>query len=261
VVSRLADMATRTFMTRTMLLALPGALAGALPSSQAWAGPPFLTDDPEPVEFKHWEFYAATQWSAERRAASGTLPHIEVNYGALPGLQLHAIVPAVLSWTSGDAVKYGVGDIELGAKVRFVEEGEHRPQMGIFPLLTLPTGSKDRGLGAGAVQGFVPLWLQKSLGPWTTYGGGGIRFAPDNDAVVLGWLLQRGFSEAIVIGAETYLTAPLSGDAVQIQLNLGAIINFSERHHLLLSAGPSFRSDAVVQAYLAYQLTIGPTND
>jgi hypothetical protein len=22
-----------------------------------FAGPPFLTDDPEPVPFKHWEFY------------------------------------------------------------------------------------------------------------------------------------------------------------------------------------------------------------
>ena len=22
----------------------------------AWAGPPFVTDDPEPVEYRHWEF-------------------------------------------------------------------------------------------------------------------------------------------------------------------------------------------------------------
>ena len=27
---------------------------------QLSAGPPFNTDDPEPVEFKHWEYYIAT---------------------------------------------------------------------------------------------------------------------------------------------------------------------------------------------------------
>ena len=24
---------------------------------QTFAGPPFLTDDPEPVDYQHWEFY------------------------------------------------------------------------------------------------------------------------------------------------------------------------------------------------------------
>jgi hypothetical protein len=231
-------------------------LAGALSSSRAWAGPPFLTDDPEPVELRHWEFYAATQWSAERHAASGTAPHVEVNYGALPNLQLHVIVPAVLAWSSGSAVEYGLGDIELGAKFRFVEEGEWRPQIGIFPLITLPTGSQSRGLGAGKAEGLLPLWIQKSFGPWTTYGGGGLRFASDGRAAVLGWLLQRKVSEPIALGAEVYVTAPLNGDAAQIQLNLGTVVDFSDEHHLLLSAGPSFGTSAEAQAYLAYQLTI-----
>jgi len=234
------------------------ALAAVLATTQAWAGPPFLTDDPEPVDVKHWEFYAASQWAAERHAAAGTLPHIEVNYGALPGLQLHAIVPAAFAWTRGNAPKYGVGDTELGAKLRFVDEvkGQWRPQIGIFPLLILPTGSKKRGLGEGEVQVLLPLWIQKGFGPWTTYGGGGVHLAGDDNAVVLGWLLQRAFSDAIAIGAEAFVTTPLSGEAVQIQLNLGTVINFSDNHHLLLSAGPSFRTDATGQAYIAYQLTI-----
>jgi hypothetical protein len=231
-------------------------LGGALSSDRVWAGPPFLTDDPEPVEFRHWEFYAAAQWSAERHAASGTAPHVEVNYGALPNLQLHAIVPVVLAWSSGSAIEYGLGDIELGAKFRFVEEGEWRPQVGVFPLITLPTGSEERGLGAGKAQGLVPLWIQKSFGPWTTYGGGGLRFAADGRAAVLGWLLQRKVSEKVALGAEAYFTAPLSGDAAQLQLNLGAVVDFSEQHHLLLSAGPSFGTSSEAQAYLAYQLTI-----
>jgi hypothetical protein len=50
------------------------AASAAFYSALAWAGPPFLTDDPEPVEFKHWEFYAATQWSATHHAVAGTCP-------------------------------------------------------------------------------------------------------------------------------------------------------------------------------------------
>lgn len=235
---------------------LAGAALTTLWCSAAWAGPPFLTDDPEPVEFKHWEFYAATQWVAARHSGYATSPHIEVNYGALPGLQLHAIVPAALAWTSGSAVEYGPGDIELGAKLRFIEESEWRPQVGIFPLLTLPTGAKPRGLGAGSVEGLVPIWIQKSFGHWTTYGGGGVHFAPDGDAAVVGWLLQRELSKTLALGAEAFMTVPRRGEAVQVQANLGAVINLSELHHVLISAGPSFGTDAVMQAYLAYQLTI-----
>ena len=37
----------------------------------------------------------------------------------------------------------------------------------------LPTGSATKGLGVGKTWYKVPLWAQKSFGPWTTYGGGG----------------------------------------------------------------------------------------
>jgi hypothetical protein len=227
-----------------------------LVAGAAWGGPPFLTDDPEPVETGHWEFYGAFQWEGESHAASGTCPHIEVNYGALPGLQLHAIVPAVLSWTRGGAARFGLGDLELGAKFRFLDEGEWRPQIGVFPLIFLPTGSKERGLGAGAVEAFLPVWIQKSFGPWTTYGGGGIRLAVGGDAAVAGWLVQRQLSRRLTLGVETFLTAPFDSDAVQTQLNTGLIVDLTARHHLLLSAGPSFGSDVRAQAYLAYQLTL-----
>ena len=84
------------------------------------AGPSYLTDDPEPVELRHWEVYAASQWSVTRGAANGTAPHVEVNYGALPELQLHVIVPAALAVKSGEPTRYGPGDVELGVKYRFL---------------------------------------------------------------------------------------------------------------------------------------------
>jgi len=231
-------------------------LASAFVGRTAWAGPPFLTDDPQPVDLKHWEFYLASQWSVANHSGSGTLPHIEVNYGALPELQLHVIVPATLAWQSGQPVQYGLGDIELGAKYRFVDEGERRPQIGTFPLVLVPTGSKERGLGAGTTQVLLPIWIQKSLGPWMTYGGAGLHLASGDDDVVAGWLLQRKLLGMITLGAEAFFTFPLNDNPVELQVNLGLVVDFSDRHHLLASAGPAFGGDARGQGYLAYQLTI-----
>jgi hypothetical protein len=240
----------------------PAALSAALLLSailfdrSVWAGPPFLTDDPQPVELGHWEFYLASQWSAANHAATGTAPHVEVNYGALPELQLHAIVPATLAWQSGQPTEYGLGDIELGAKYRFVEEGTWRPQIGVFPLLLLPTGSKERGLGAGTTQVLLPLWIQKGFGPWLTYGGAGLHLASGDDDLVAGWLLQRQLPGKITLGAEAFFTFPWNGNPVELQVNLGLVVDFTDKHHLLASAGPAFGGDARGQGYLAYQLTI-----
>ena len=91
-------------------------------AQRAWAGPPFTTDDPEPVEYHHWEIYVASQLEHDKAGWSGTLPHFEVNYGALPNLQLHLIAPVSFSAAAHGATNFGYGDTELGAKYRFFEE-------------------------------------------------------------------------------------------------------------------------------------------
>ena len=147
-------------------------------AATAHAGPPYVTDDPEPVEFRHWEFYLATQHSITHDAATGTAPHVEVNYGAGPGLQLHVIAPLAYARPSGGATSYGVGDIELGAKLRFVDEGPWWPMVGTFPQFEVPAGNASHGLGTGHLHVLIPLWLQKSFGAWTTYGGWGLWVNP-----------------------------------------------------------------------------------
>jgi len=50
--------------------------------SAVWAGPPFVTDDPETVEYRHGEFYISSTYSNDD-GKEGTLPHLELNYGLL----------------------------------------------------------------------------------------------------------------------------------------------------------------------------------
>ncbi len=237
--------------------------AFCLVPTSAQAGPPYVTDDPEPVELHHWEFYLATQGGYDRdRNLAFTAPHVEVNYGVLPDLQLHLIAPMQYARPVGGPAAYGYGDTELGAKLRFVHEGELVPQIGTFPLVELPTGDSARGLGAGRTQVLLPLWLQKSLGPLLAYGGGGywINPGPGNH----NWLFT-GFHLEAKLGAVTpgfeifHGTSRHEGEPGETRFNVGAAIDVTDEHHILMSAGRTLDAGApAFQWYLAYQLTVGP---
>ncbi len=64
---------------------------------------------------------------------------------------------------------------------------------GAAAVFTLPTGSQTRGLGSESAQVLLPVWIQKSYGKWTTYGGGGYwvaRGSGNQNSWYAGWLLQ-----------------------------------------------------------------------
>jgi hypothetical protein len=230
----------------------------------ATAGPPFRTDDPVPVDYQHWEVYAFSTGTTVDGDTSGILPGVEVNYGALPDLQLHVIAPVAFDAPSGGSTQFGMGDTELGMKYRFVHEDEDGwlPQIGIFPLVELPTASKARGLGTGATQFFLPVWIQRSFGTWTTYGGGGYWHNPgigNRDYWFTGWLLQRQVTDALAIGAELFhQTADTVGGSDSTGFNVGAIYDLSDNYHLLLSAGRGIENASKTDAfsyYAAFQWT------
>jgi hypothetical protein len=251
-----ADGVKASALIRSVVLATVLGLAPAT----GQAGPPYVTDDPEPVELGHWEFYLASQHSITRTSAFGTAPHIEVNYGALPGLQLHVIAPLAYAHASGGATYYGVADVELGAKFRFVDENAWRPMVGTFPQFEVPAGSAAKGLGTGRLHVLIPIWLQKSFGAWTTYGGGGYWRNPgqgNRDYWYVGWLVQRRVSDRAALGTELYYTTPDQvGGSANLRFNVGLVLDLTEHHHILLSAGHGLLGDSVLQGYAAYQLTL-----
>ena len=160
----------------------------------AYGGPPFVTDDPEPVDYQHWEFYVASQDSKLGGDWSGTGPHFELNYGVAPNVQLHIIAPLAYDVPPDGSSHYGYGDTEIGVKYRFIQETNYMPQVGVFPLLELPTGSESDNLGNGHLQAFLPVWLQKSWGSWTAYGGGGYginSFSGNQNWEFVGAVLQK----------------------------------------------------------------------
>jgi len=204
----------------------------------ATAGPPFLTDDPEPVPFLHYEMYVFSTVDRGAGTTFAQLPAFEFNVGAAPNLQLHVVVPSGYADPHG---AYGIGDVELGVKYRLIEEGGRRPQVGVFPMIELPTGNGHAGRGNGTVRARFPVWLQKSIGPWVTYGGVGyeVNHAPGmKDSRFAGWLIQRKLTGPLTLGAETYHSeAQEQGGRPSTFVDAGGYFNVGDHLSLLFMAG------------------------
>ena len=97
--------------------------------------------------------------------------------------------------------------MELGAKIAFIKETKHFPQIGSFTMFEMPTGNFDKGLGVGKVWYKLPIWLQKNSGKWLFDGGGGYQVVPQanyRDFPYTGWLIKRELSEQWELGAEIF---------------------------------------------------------
>jgi hypothetical protein len=223
------------------------------------AGPPFKTDDPQPVDYRHWEFYVASLQQFERQMTGASCPHFEVNYGVVPNVQLHLVAPLGYVHTV-EGTHYGYSDTELGVKYRFLEETETMPQIGVFPLLEIPTGDEDEQLGSGSVRAFLPAWVQKSWGKLTTYAGGGLWYRPGAEKenwAFAGWEAQCDISEVLTLGGELfYQTADSQDSESSGGFSLGGFINLNENNHILFSLGHSISGASATTGYIGYQITM-----
>ena len=171
--------------------------------------------------------------------------------GAAPNLQLHIVIPGAYL-TSPKA--YGIGDVELGAKYRLLRETAKCPQIGIFPMLEVPSGDSRRGLGNGQLWARLPVWVQKSKGPWTTYGGVGyqINRAPGmKSSKFAGWLVQRKVTKRLVLGVEVYYQGAQTVGARQTTFtDAGGYYNIRENLSVLFMLGHTVSGDRHAIGYL-----------
>jgi hypothetical protein len=250
------------------------ALGVLFASATAHAGPPFQTDDPDPVEFRHFEMYAF-ELSDGTTQGGTTLaaPAYEVNYGVVPNVQLHLILPFTTVFAPDGPNQRGFGDTELGVKLRIFKETKSSPEVGIFPFFEFPSGNVDKGLGVGKTWYRMPLWLQKSWGPedrqWTSYGGGGevVNSAAGyangyKDYPFSGLLVQRQLTKKLTLGTELFGHGA-EGEAAtstraSTMLDLGGIYEFKPGFDLLFAAGRSVYGQPETYTYLSLYWTWGP---
>ena len=226
------------------------ALACATPLA---AGPPFVSDDPEPTEHGHWEVYgfaAGSHVPGETDGAGG----LDINYGGAKDLQLTAVVP--FNYQTGADRAVGVGNIEFAAKYKFLHQadGSPLPDVAFFPRVFLPTAG--RRFGTGRLSFMLPLWAQKDLGQWSVFGGGGYDINPgrgQRDFWLTGIGLQRAISDRFALGTEIYHQSADADDAHRFTaVNLGALYKMSGHWSLIGSAGPGLQHSHTQGRYTFY---------
>jgi hypothetical protein len=230
-------------------LAATAFVASLVISGSALAGPPFRTDDPEPVDYQHGEVYLFSTGTETAAGTTGLGPAVEANYGILPDTQIHMILPMAFNSPGMAVSHFGLGDIELGVKYRFVHQTGTIPDIGVFPLVELPSGDYEEGLGNGRAQYFLPLWLQKDFGKeWTVYGGGGYWINPgpgNQNYAFTGIVVQRNITEKTFLGGEIFhQTAPTIGGKDTTAFNIGGGVGLVGDLQLLFTVGSGLQNNS-----------------
>jgi hypothetical protein len=240
------------------LLLLPGLLLAL----SAHAGPPFVTDDPEPVDFQKWEVNYALTGNHNQTGTSAFLPQVDMNYGIAEGVQFH-IQPQLAYTHQNGSRAFGLGDTELGLKYRLTPETEDHSQwmISLYPLLELPTGDSSRGLGTSTSSQFLPIWFQTTRGEWTFYGGGGYwlnHASGSRNAWAGGWVALYRFTERLQLGGEIYgRTAETVDGRSSTSFSVGGTYTLHEGYNLLFSTGHGLSNVATNNqgaAYIALQV-------
>jgi len=219
-------------------LAVLGALA-----RPALGGPPYVSDDPQPTDYRHFEIYLFTGGTSARGGTGGTAG-IDFNYGAAPDLQLTAVVPFAFDSVAAGGTSTGLDNIELAAKYRFLHQENFGWSVAFFPRLFLPAGSPE--LGERHVSLLLPVWVGKDWGEWSTFGGGGCEINRGGDSqnfCLMGWALTRQVLPDLQIGAEPYRqTADTRGGRDSAGVGAGVIYDLGEHDHLMASFGPGVQN-------------------
>ena len=209
----------------------------------ALAGPPYVTDDPEPTDYRHFEVYLFTDGTTARDGWEGSAG-IDFNYGAAPDLQLTAAFP--LSWTSPDGAsrESDYGNPELAAKYRVLHQSDIGVDVAVFPRVFLRAGSS--AVGERHTSLLLPIWLQRTEDDWAVFGGGGCELNDGGDAqdfCLMGLAFTAQVAKTLQIGVEIYhQTADQQHGHASTAIGLGATLDLSEHVHALASVGPGLQN-------------------
>ncbi|MGH6846282.1 MAG: hypothetical protein ACREC0_02250 [Methylocella sp.] len=202
-------------------------------------------------------------------------------------MQLHFQPGMAVAKSNGSSLQRGLGDTEFGIKYRFIEQDKASwvPSVAIYPLLEAPTGDSARGLGTGRTHAFLPIWVQKDFGDWTTYGGGSYWIDPgpgNKNFWFAGSVLERKITDKFMLGIEffhetpnvtgglestgfssqTLLQQPSSAIGVtpSTGFNIGGIYDFTDHYHFLFSFGKGLqhaKETNEFSLYIGFEVTGG----
>ncbi|HSU14747.1 hypothetical protein [Longimicrobium sp.] len=244
-------------MTRRILISIAVvvcALAIGPAAARAQGGPPLMTDDPGTPEPGTWEVNVAVTGDFTPGTGAYELPVLDVNYGAGSRVQLTAAVPVAFQHSSGEGTHGRLGEIETGAKWRFVDAGAALPvDVSTFPKLVFHPGV---GGPAEDTELLLPLEAAREMGPFAVNVDAGRVFQRHaGQRWFYGAAFQYAPAERMQWLAEVHVETGTEDGTVRF-LNAGFRRDLDAHRILMFSIGRSvFRGGAAGEtvAYLGVQ--------
>ena len=221
------------------------------------AGPPFVTDDPEPPPPGGWEINVPFIVERTQGTTEMDAPLFDFNYG-VPSVQFKLEFPIEVIHEDKNGTTGGPGDLLVGVKWRFLNNERSQFQLGTYPQVLLPTGNHAHGLGEGRPAFVLPLLAQKSWEKWTLYGNVGYwcRGAHETrDYLYAGAVLEREINERLELGVELFGNSPKErGSRSDVAFNVGGTVKLREHLNLLFAAGRDIVGNTTATGYVGLQL-------
>ena len=223
----------------------------------AHAGPPFVTDDPEPPPPGGWEINVPFILEHTPGATEMDAPLFDLNYG-LPNIQLKLEFPIEVLHEDKNGTVAGAGDLLAGVKWRFFNDEKAQFQLGTYPQVLVPTGNHARGLGQGRAAFVLPFLAQKNWEKWTLYGNVGFWWQTAHESrnyFYAGVVLEREINEQLEVGIELFGNSPKEhGNRSDVAFNIGGTWKLAKHFNLLFAAGRDIVGDTHAMGYLGLQL-------
>lgn len=221
------------------------------------AGPPFVTDDPEPPSPGGWEINIPFILERSPGKTEMDTPLFDLNYG-LPDIQLKLEFPIEIVNEDGNGTQAGAGDSLIGVKWRFFNNAQSQLQIGTYPQVLVPTGNHSHGFGEGRAAFVLPLLGQKNWEKWTLYGNIGYWWQGAHETrnyFYAGAVLEREINERLELGVEVFGNSPKEhGDRSEVAFNAGGTWRMTRHLNLLVSGGRDIVGDNHAMVYIGLQI-------
>jgi len=229
--------------------------AFSLPAA-AQGGPPFITTDPDPPGDGNWEINIMTYSERHPALRIFNAPLLDMNYGVGSSIQLTYEVPYLVEGTDGGTTRSGLGKSLPGVKWRFYDNDEKGLKISIFPQIEFnnPTHSLQRGLVAYGTRFYLPMEIDKKVGPVEVNPEFGYYFANKAGAAwEVGVVTGREVGKRWEVDGELYSTANTNGSSHWNSYDAGGRYKMGEHFVWLFMAGRSFtRPSSSQPAFFGY---------
>ncbi|MDE2026982.1 MAG: PepSY domain-containing protein [Candidatus Omnitrophica bacterium] len=219
-----------------------------LNSSSAWAGSPFLTDDPG-FALKGWEIKYESIYENDVGKDILTAPVVDLNYTIVEHFKLNLTLAEKTLFTDKEDSHSGMADTDFKFKWRFVDEKPDGwwPAMSMAPDVTFPTADKKYGLGDELWRFRIPFQFGKTFGKFYTYTEIGHQFVFDkatSDQFLYGYAIQYQLTNKLNIGVEINGNVPYKDSQNYTQIgNIGACYVFNDHWQVQASIGRTLRDE------------------